>query len=334
MKNLKVSVFTEGGRNIGFGHVARCLSICQAFEEGGVYPSVYVNGDGNVSAILGSLNYTLVNWINDSDRAFEIAGSSDIVIIDSYIADRWFYEGISRACSVSVYIDDNARIEYPDGIIVNGNIYAGHIKYGSGVRYLLLGTRYTPLRKEFWDAGNRVVCESVKSIMITFGGDDIRNLTPRVLRLISDRFPDLNKEVIIGKGFRNINEIEQNADDKTDLIYSPDARGMRNAMENSEIAISAGGQTLYELARIGVPAVVVGVSDNQKGNIHGWRECGFIEFAGWWHERGIFENIVVCTERLLPRNEREKKAAIGRQKVDGQGSRRIVDFLIDVALRG
>ncbi len=30
---MKVFIITEGGKNIGFGHINRCLSLYQAFEE-------------------------------------------------------------------------------------------------------------------------------------------------------------------------------------------------------------------------------------------------------------------------------------------------------------
>jgi spore coat polysaccharide biosynthesis predicted glycosyltransferase SpsG len=30
---MNVVILTEGGKNIGFGHVARCSSIYQAFEQ-------------------------------------------------------------------------------------------------------------------------------------------------------------------------------------------------------------------------------------------------------------------------------------------------------------
>ena len=35
---MKLLILTEGGENIGFGHVSRCLSLCQAFEARGATP--------------------------------------------------------------------------------------------------------------------------------------------------------------------------------------------------------------------------------------------------------------------------------------------------------
>ncbi|MDQ7082427.1 MAG: glycosyltransferase [Aquificota bacterium] len=82
---------------------------------------------------------------------------------------------------------------------------------------------------------------------------------------------------MIGKGFRNIDEIKASADPNTELIFYPSAEEMKNLMLDADIAISAGGQTLYELARVGVPTIAVAVAENQMWNVSEWQEAGFIE---------------------------------------------------------
>ena len=43
---MKVFIITEGGKNIGFGHITRCLSLYQAFEEKGILPKFIINNLG------------------------------------------------------------------------------------------------------------------------------------------------------------------------------------------------------------------------------------------------------------------------------------------------
>ena len=95
---------------------------------------------------------------------------------------------------------------------------------------------------------------------------------------------DFTKKVIIGNSFDNVGEIEEFDDE---LIYSPDSRQMLEAMESTDLAISSAGQTLYELARVGVPTIAVGVVDNQINNIKNWQKQGFIEFAGFWDDEDL-----------------------------------------------
>ena len=58
----RVTIITEAGRNIGFGHVTRCTSIYQAFEEIGILPEMIINGDETVQDLLAGKKYKVFNF--------------------------------------------------------------------------------------------------------------------------------------------------------------------------------------------------------------------------------------------------------------------------------
>ena len=190
------------------------------------------------------------------------------------MADKTLFDEFTSKVPLMVFLDDNKRINYPKGIVVNGTVLASNLNYPSKHDLIyFLGSEYIPLREEFWQNNDIQIKDKIETILITLGGNDLRNLTPGILDLLSKNFSDLNKKVIIGNSFSNKEEIEKAADDKTELIYGPDASGMLNAMLNSDIAVSASGQTLYELACTGLPTIAIGVIDNQVNNIENWQEC-------------------------------------------------------------
>ena len=328
---MKVFIITEGGKDIGFGHITRCLSLYQAFEERGIKPKFIINGDDDSEYLLKNINYQIFNWLDERNKLFAILKSADISIIDSYLADISFYNTLSDLVKIPVYIDDNKRLDYPNGIVVNGNIHAEKLKYPKkdGITYLL-GNKYTPLRKEFWEVPEKKIKENIESIMVTFGGDDAQNMTPKIMNLLNKEYPNLKKNVIIGKSFNNIDEIKKEADYNTKLIYYPNAQKMKEIMLESDIAISAGGQTLYELARLGVPTIGVCVADNQLGIIKEWEKLDFIEYAGWYNEKSILQRIFKLFKKLENRIIRESKSKIARYHLDGKGSIRIVNKLLSI----
>jgi len=321
---MKVIIITEGGMNVGFGHVVRCLSLYQAFIEEGVTPEFIINGDETTQDLLRGVKYTLFNWLKKEEKILSIAKDADIMIVDSYLAPFDFYEKVAHIVKVPVYIDDNKRFDYPRGIIINSSISAEEMNYPTKEgREYLLGAKYTLLRKEFWDVSSKEIGERVKSIMITFGGDDSRNMTSKILKTITNSYPELIKRVIIGKCFQNIEEIENLKDIKTELIYSPMPIQMKGVMIDSDVAISAGGQTLYELARIGTPTVAVVLSRNQLGNVGGWAKARFIKYAGWWNDRVLCQNVRAALEEFGNIEERKLSSRIGRSLVTGRGPRLI-----------
>jgi spore coat polysaccharide biosynthesis predicted glycosyltransferase SpsG len=165
---------------------------------------------------------------------------------------------------------------------------------------------------------------------VIFGGSDTRNMTPRILMFLNKEYPALMKRVIIGKAFQNINvkEIETLRNDSVEIIYYPDARTIKKVMLNSDMAISAAGQTIYELARLGIPTIAINVADNQLVNIKKLDKHRFVYYAGSWKNEDVFRKIKSYIERLKEKKIRQDKYRLGRKIVDGKGSLRIRDYLL------
>ena len=327
-KHIRALILTEGGDKIGYGHITRCLSLYQALEEEGIKPYMLIRGDESVTDLLSNIDFEIYDWLNLYH--YDILRHADIVIIDSYQAPPYIYEEISKTVKIPMYIDDIGRLDYPKGILLNGNIYANELynKKRSDILYLL-GPKYIPLRKEFWNISNkRKIKERISSLMITFGGSDLRNLTPFILKILVNNFPSYKKKVIIGKGFegKNIKKIKNIMDENTEIIYNPNANTLINTMLSSDIAISAGGQTLYELARTGTPSIVISVAENQLRNARASHKAGFVKYIGWWEYlkyRDIFKAVKFLESYYVRKYMYNK----GISCVDGLGSLRVAKLL-------
>lgn len=326
---MKVLIVTEGGKNIGFGHITRCVSLCQAFAEKGITAEFVINGDDTVVDLLKNEKYLLFDWIKNKNKLLEIAKGVEIIIVDSYQADISFYNDISKLVKIPVYIDDTKRLNYPEGIVVNGSICAEELAYPGkeGIVYLL-GHKYISLRKEFWKVSEKYINKNISSVLITFGGDDRRDMTPKILKFLNEKYPEFIKNVVIGKGFDNLQEIEHLKDRKTNLIYYPDVETTKEIIFESDIAVSAGGQTLYELARIGVPTIGICFAENQKLNLEGWQKKGFVEYIGRYNDTRLFERIKDVIDNLFSYKERIKRYKISRSLMDGNGGKRVVKTLL------
>ena len=322
---MNVVILTEGGKNYGYGHVARCSSIYQAFEHYNISPNFIINGDESIKSILPDIDIINTNWLND----LSVISKADIVVIDSYLADLEVYNEISNEVSLVVYIDDNNRLNYPNGIVVNGTLDVSSIGYvqRDDIKYLV-GNDFIPLRRDFWNIPKLKTKDSIENILITMGGNDLRNLTPKILKLLNEYFPNVNKKIIITDSFKNISEIELLKNNSVELIYSPDSNEIINTMSSVDLAISASGQTLYELACIGVPTIAIGIIDNQKNNIKNWINQGFIEYAGCWNDTSLLTNVLEKINYLQDKNVRYDKRLLGIQAVNGKGSLNIVKNIL------
>jgi len=304
---MNAIILTEAGESFGFGHLTRCIGLYQGFEEEGFDVEMIVNCDSKAEFLLNGINFRIMNWTEQRERVYKILKNTDIAIIDSYTADLEFYIGVSKTVKTPVYIDDYMRLDYPEGIVVSPSIYGDKLKYPekNGVKYLL-GKDYIILRKEFWDVPEKGINEEVKDVLITFGGGGLIGLEDKISNLLRNKF-GLNVTVV-------------NPENKLR------ASEMLLLMLKSDLCISAGGQTTYELARVGVPTIGICFARNQLDNLVYGNEIGYLNFVGWFDEVNLLDRISDTIEKI-DFSMREKMHTIGKKTINGQGVKNIIKTL-------
>jgi len=317
---MNVFIITEGGKKIGFGHITRCFSLYQAFRERNIRPHLVIDGDESLKHFWEAKKISPIVFKQDIFRSFE---AEDMVIIDSYLLPKEFYQQVNSRVKVLVSIDDFNRIEYPPGVVVNGSILAEEMDYSrnNGVKYLL-GTQFIPLRQAFRDVRTKPIKEEIKNILLTFGGfnhDFCQEITASLLK-------DISFSLTVVTGISE-DKVGWENNSRLKVVRRATDAQMRDIMLESDLAIAGGGQTTYELARVGVPTIGVCFAENQLNNLQKWNKVGFLKYVGWYNRTDIFETIKYQIDSLTL-EERQKMSSIGRKYVDGQGARRVVEQIL------
>jgi len=328
--NSDVLILTEGGTRFGFGHIGRCAALYQAFASRNFTPRLVINGDGSVAAFTKGLNSDVRCWFEDGCLRGLLALNPGVVVIDSYIAPEAVYRTVSEAVRAAVFLDDYERIFYPLGFIVNPTACPEQFSYPAreGTVYLL-GEGYMPLRSVFWDVPPRSVSERVGHILLTLGGSDMKQATPLCYQAVKAEYPSARKTVVLGHGCSPAADFFDQADGQTEFVAALDAGQMKARMMEADLAVSAGGQTLYELARSGVPALAVCVADNEVANIRGLKRKGVIEDCGRIDDPGVSARLREALRKYKDKEPRQRLVAAGQSCVDGQGAFRIVDAVVN-----
>jgi spore coat polysaccharide biosynthesis predicted glycosyltransferase SpsG len=225
---LKIAIFTEAGSGHGYGHLSRCTALKQGFEEFGVCTKVYVRGD-----LADRDDVVKTEWLDSYEALF---ANFDVIVIDSYHADKRVYEEAAKSAKLGVWFDDTSRIDYPEG-------------------YLIDGKNSVLLRKAFF--APNASCGGVgKKIFISFGGTDQGALVAQIASVLRDKFPDFS--------FIFASKVADEAFGQNDkILVGADEIMVAKAMLECVCAVSAGGQTLLELAALAIPSVAVIIAENQ-----------------------------------------------------------------------
>ncbi len=307
---LNAVILTEAGSGIGLGHLARCVGLFDALEECGCACEIVVAGDAP-SHIVGNREAHSMGWRAEA-RVAEVVGGNDIAVVDSYEASRAIYEAIAGTVPVVVYLDDYDRLPYPPGIVVNGSrVSDARVRDRHSGSTALLGTQYQLLRSPFWSVPERSVRAEVRRILLLSGGADAGAMREVMASILRVAYPDV----------------------LLDVADSPrNAEAIRDAMLAADVAVTAAGQTLYELAASGTPAVAVCVADNQIPQARELEHAGVLQLAGVWGDPEVPARVVRLLEVLWGPRERAAMAAAGRRLVDGAGARRVALTCVAAAL--
>jgi spore coat polysaccharide biosynthesis predicted glycosyltransferase SpsG len=273
-----------------------------------------------------------MDWLSHQDKLQDLLKDSGLVIIDSYLAPKRFYYDLYRRVSSNggllAMIDDYSRIDYPAGVVINPSVYAESLRYRSnkaGSQHYLLGAKYIILRDEFVKMPKKEIRQEIKEVLVTLGGMDRTSFMRKLLCRLVKELPAARFHIISSKNMAgSILSLSPRA-----KFYSGlKALKVRALMLESDICISAGGQTLYELARAGTPSIGICFAQNQKRNLEGLSKTGSLEYAGWFDHPAILERVTRCVRKLMPQQERSARSSSGKMIVDGLGAQRIGDYLL------
>jgi UDP-2,4-diacetamido-2,4,6-trideoxy-beta-L-altropyranose hydrolase len=321
---MNFKILTEGGNKIGIGHISRCISLYQVFIENGHNAQLIINGDESIYENLIGIDNILINWMEEFDTVSKQLFQSDIIIIDSYLCSEKICEAISRKVKLSVFLDDFMRINYPKGIIINGALYANNLNYLKTPKYqYLLGAKYACLRKEFRNIIYKNINLNIESVVVTFGGGDNIYLNQLALNILNKELPKAKKTIIIGNKSLDISSLHKLSDKNTVILHKVTATEMKQIMTDSDIALSAGGQTAYELCRVGTPFVAIETANNQRYNLEALHKLDVINKPLKFSDIHIENNIVDYLRFLKDFRHRDDIRMKMIRIIDGKGPERI-----------
>lgn len=328
---MKGVFVANGNEAIGMGHIMRCMAIAEVMLEKHVHVEFLTKYESGKAFIL---NKGFVVFSYKDIDALEIlleSKSYDFIVIDSYEVDESFFGIFKKHTEQLVYIDDLNLFDYSVDMEINTAVGAEQLdyKHGECKRYLL-GSQYAILRKEFRMIEKRTVREKVEDIFITTGGSDAHNMTYTILNFLKTRLNSKNIKyhVIIGPAFKNSEDLYKAFAGIDNIIFYNAPGNMADIMNKCDIAISAGGNTLYELCGLGIPTIAFIYADNQKQFVEHFVDKGCVESIGDYNniEYKYFEYILFSYIDDYGLRGRISHTQI--ELVDGQGVYRIAENIL------
>lgn len=337
----------DASAQIGLGHLSRTSTLLSALRERGVSLTVATHTPTDAArAWIARTGAALVEVAAapgtpaDLAETRALASETALVIVDGYVFDASFHEGLRDARRAVVAIDDLGEAPTGADVVLNGNLYAAELTYTTppGGR-TLLGPRYALVRSEFLAArdareARAPSAEGPPRLLVTMGGADPTGETEKALDAIAQIEGALHARVILGGANPRAGALAAraramgNGARRVEALVS--ANDMGDQMLWADVALTAAGSTCLELATVGVAGATVTVADNQRLVARAFDARGLLSSLGASQDVTPDAMRAAVVALIADPTERRRAEDAQRAAVDGRGAARAAEALLAI----
>ncbi len=337
----------DGNARIGAGHLMRCLTIAKQVKTEVRFlcadgdSAAFVEKKGYRGTVLGELPFSAA----EAEKVKELLKGEDPaggwLLIDSYANTPDYVRSVRQERKVAC-LDDMCGTAYPADLLINYNAFAVRENYeklygerGESLPGLLLGREYIPVRRDFLNKAPQIK-KTPERLLLTTGGGDKENFGESILRGLL-REPALNSvefHVVSGAFHPYYDSLRKLAEAEKNVVLYRNVEDMAALVKTCDLAVTAGGSTIYELCAAGVPFVCFSYAENQDALVRFMGEENMALSAGCFHSGNSLETeraqvkVAALAARLAGSYEERKiYSKKGRGLVDGQGAKRVAAYL-------
>lgn len=273
LKMKKIVIRVDGYKEIGLGHIYRTLTLANHII------------DHEVIFLMDERHELGINLVKEKNFKVELFTGSpipkmlelepDIIINDILDTDKEYILTLKKIGKVFNFEDLGEGAEFADGVF--NALYPGTVPADN----FYTGEKYYCARPEFMLIKPKVIEEKVQNVLITFGGTDPNNLTLKALKALSILDANFEINVILGPGYSH--DIESEVSHFNNIKIHKHVNNMAEHMYNADIIFSSAGRTMYEIAMVGTPAVIISQNYRELTHLFGHSYNGFMNL-GIHHE--------------------------------------------------
>lgn len=263
-----------GYSEVGMGHISRCLALAHEISDHEVY-FVCDNVSSIAATKLAGYDYWLGVYQPEAIEQAIIDIKPDLVVNDILNTDAGYILRLRDSGIIVVNFEDLGSGASEADLTIN-DLYDDALLAGERIVW---GHQWFFLRDEFHDALPNQFQNRVARLLITFGGTDPSDFTRRVLRVVAPYCEEqgIAIDVVSGEGYSYKEELQLLiAGLNTEVTYTHITGVISRIMENAQLAICSNGRTVYELAHMHIPAVILSHHERELSHRFACEKNGFL----------------------------------------------------------
>jgi spore coat polysaccharide biosynthesis predicted glycosyltransferase SpsG len=314
---------TDGGAAVGLGHVSRCRAIAASVASWAEVRFVLVDEPPTMARLREER--LVVTRVDGLEGTLAAARGAAALVVDTYAISPRELSVLADERRVLVLIDDSGVFPLPADLIVNP---APDVKAPPGERHrYLLGPSFALLGREFGEPPARDWPPVVERALLVLGAAPPAGLLGTLTAAARAALPDADLDVVVGPDADTL-IVKRALRSVPGVTLHVAPADMRAIMLTADVAVSAGGVTVLELAATATPCVGVCVAPNQRRNLVGLETAKALLFAGAAEDFRL--PAAVRDALAVLRTDAGRRRTLGeraRRHVDGGGAARVAEAI-------
>ncbi|WP_119072838.1 cytidylyltransferase domain-containing protein [Aggregatilinea lenta] len=273
LNRRKIVFRVDGSPWMGLGHVYRALSLAGRLLDHELLFVMDADLPLGVDLVRGAF-YPVQAFTGDPLPAIREAGAQIVVndILDTEVA---YIRALRDMGLFVVNFEDLGPGNHAAHLVINA-LYDPRFPEA----HMVWGPPYADLRDEFATAPVKVVEPDVRRVLVTFGGADPADLTAKTLRVLGTMPGDFEIEVVLGLAYGPREDLRvQAAALGPRVTVAEQVRDMSRRMHAADLVITSAGRTVYEVAAIGTPCIVMSQNAREQRHLFALAENGFVNLG-------------------------------------------------------
>lgn len=280
----------DAAPEMGAGHVMRCFTLGAAFVRAG-WLATLAHRAGSLEVMPRSDPPEVATWlVEDGDEAEQLVrhwpSGADLLVVDHYGLAASFERACRPWAKRVLVIDDLPNRMHDCDTLVNpapgGTLTEGNVPACCDV---LAGPAYAPIDRTIGHLRRSALTRRnaggpAQRLLVSLGATDPDNVTSRVLKAISITGLPLKIDVVLGAGAPHLESVRAEIEGLgRDVKLHVNTRDMAFLMASADLAVGAGGTSVWERCCLGLPTILVVIAENQTANAVALEQAGAVRVA-------------------------------------------------------
>lgn len=310
---------TEAGREVGFGHLSRMAVLRKILTDRGVSVDLRVKLDTTTELDWDGQMIPCDDWIKNWPK-------NNLIIVDSYRVGLDCLAGIRAQNLKLIYMDDFGRLDPPCDLIINANLGTESFLYKNADESLV-GSSFVILQEGIRKSQKKVNHKDrLHKILISMGGSEVQPLFDS-LKDFCDKHSKFEFKILAPWLSKESNPNSKNIE----FISQLSAEKLAILMLESDLVLTAAGQTTHELAYLAVPFIAFAISKDQEPKVDFLLKCGLQSKRIQIASREFFEDLDQAISLLTSADARKNFGRQSLSLIDDRGAERIVDHILKLS---